>query len=809
MAELVIKLVNGELAGKTAQSLTKEINAAAMAAKKAEVGTKEWIDAHARLDKAKSLQQDLTKQINSTKNASDQLKAAWNKLPGAGFFNQIGESFGMMKSGVGGLVSSFGMLKAAIAATGIGLLVIAVATLVDWFRKTDEGATLLAGIMRGLEAIMDKATATVRELGGWLVKAAENPKQAFKDFVDFLKDQVMNRINAFAVAAEGVSRLLDGDFSGGMKKLADATIQFQLGITDGTDKLMKFGEEIAATVAEGVALEAELDRIADRARELSVLDAETHKNVEQLILQSKNVGKTYEERIALLDKAGQIETANHAQQLKNAIDLENAMQREVDQKMAVGKVSDELDQKLKDAQIARINLDRESINLQEKIANRRTALMEKEAAERERDAQKQMKVNDDLAKESQKIQDLQLQAKADSRAKDLEGLQLSLMRQLEALDQNSALYNEHVKAITEAGRAQRDAINAQWDEKEVKAADDTAQKVLQAREDAYEADQAKLLISLANKEITRREFDMLAEQNQLQFFNDQLTTLEEQGLQETEAYRRIQDAKVQMELDAQERIKQARKATFDAAVTFANAALDNEIAAIQRQNEASQQRLEKIKAQYGEESSAYKNAQAQIEIERKKNGERIKKFERTKVKINLLSEIANIWLNANSFPFPYSAIIGGLLSGAAILRANKAIEGINSQQYEKGGLLHGPRHSNGGIPIEAEGGEFIFSRKATAAIGSDQLSSINDFYTQRFATGGPVNPFASSAPSGPVSKASSAPAFSPANDMLASKIDELIAAQDRRVDRIKVQNVVTETEDALKTVNQIKADADF
>ena len=40
----------------------------------------------------------------------------------------------------------------------------------------------------------------------------------------------------------------------------------------------------------------------------------------------------------------------------------------------------------------------------------------------------------------------------------------------------------------------------------------------------------------------------------------------------------------------------------------------------------------------------------------------------------------------------------------------------NSEQMEKGGLLSGPRHSGGGVPIEAEGGEYVLNRNATAGI---------------------------------------------------------------------------------------------
>ena len=38
------------------------------------------------------------------------------------------------------------------------------------------------------------------------------------------------------------------------------------------------------------------------------------------------------------------------------------------------------------------------------------------------------------------------------------------------------------------------------------------------------------------------------------------------------------------------------------------------------------------------------------------------------------------------------------------------------EKAEKGGFLTGPRHSGGGVPIEAEGGEYVLNRNATAGI---------------------------------------------------------------------------------------------
>ena len=46
-------------------------------------------------------------------------------------------------------------------------------------------------------------------------------------------------------------------------------------------------------------------------------------------------------------------------------------------------------------------------------------------------------------------------------------------------------------------------------------------------------------------------------------------------------------------------------------------------------------------------------------------------------------------------------------------------------EYPDGGTLNGPSHDNGGIPIEAEGGEFIIKRDSVNASTLDTLEYIN------------------------------------------------------------------------------------
>ena len=49
----------------------------------------------------------------------------------------------------------------------------------------------------------------------------------------------------------------------------------------------------------------------------------------------------------------------------------------------------------------------------------------------------------------------------------------------------------------------------------------------------------------------------------------------------------------------------------------------------------------------------------------------------------------------------------------------------SKRKYPEGGTLNGPSHDNGGIPIEAEGGEFIIKRDSVNGSTLDMLEYIN------------------------------------------------------------------------------------
>ena len=92
--------------------------------------------------------------------------------------------------------------------------------------------------------------------------------------------------------------------------------------------------------------------------------------------------------------------------------------------------------------------------------------------------------------------------------------------------------------------------------------------------------------------------------------------------------------------------------------------------------------------------------------------------------MNTALGVTNALANA---PVPFNFVLAGIIG--AMGAAQQAI--ISSAQYTPpqaatGGYIGGNLHSQGGTMIEAERGEFILSRKAVNAVGTDFLHGINN-----------------------------------------------------------------------------------
>jgi TP901 family phage tail tape measure protein len=107
----------------------------------------------------------------------------------------------------------------------------------------------------------------------------------------------------------------------------------------------------------------------------------------------------------------------------------------------------------------------------------------------------------------------------------------------------------------------------------------------------------------------------------------------------------------------------------------------------------------------------------QIDIaNRKKQFERNKKLQEAQIAVNAASAIIKLYSDYN---YIVATALGLILTGVAAAQISE-VEKQQFPEYEDGGILHGPRHKDGGIPIvskrsgkpfaSAEGGELLGSR---------------------------------------------------------------------------------------------------
>jgi len=159
--------------------------------------------------------------------------------------------------GIKNAVKGFKSLKVAIAATGIGLLVIALGSLVSFFTKTQRGADKLSQAMKGIGAVVDV---------------------------------LIDRVSSFG---EGLFKILSGDFSEGVD-LLKASLS---GIVD------EMKEEGAAAVE----LEKAQQALEDRQIALIKVNAERRASIEELRLVAEDENKTNEERAEALRAAAKLQ----------------------------------------------------------------------------------------------------------------------------------------------------------------------------------------------------------------------------------------------------------------------------------------------------------------------------------------------------------------------------------------------------------------------------------------------------------------------------------------------------------------------
>ena len=375
------------------------------------------------------------------------------KLAGVGFKKMFSGQI------IGGAKTLFTVIKTGIAATGIGLLVVAFGSLVAHVTNTKKGAEVLEKTFQTLGAAVSVITDRIAKFGGAVVK--------------FFK----------------------GDFKGAAED-AKASV---------TGIVKEINEEVTATVKMVDANQ----KLRDAQRALSVETAQSVADIEKLKLLAEDITKTYAEREEAAVAAFAKETKLENKRIELA---EQAVAQEQERHRIMGKdgvMAQDLDA-LAELEINLANVRQESAGRQISLQNFLNGLREQEKAEVEATLQEKqdiidaefdakIKANDEWNKEQQKIREEEATAEEKAAAESIR-LAEEVAAKKKAVQQE--MLSNITSLLTSNLEAQGNRIEAEYN-KEVELAEANG-KSTEGIEEKYEGKrkalaekQKKLKIGLA------------------------------------------------------------------------------------------------------------------------------------------------------------------------------------------------------------------------------------------------------------------------------------------------------------------------
>jgi len=349
-------------------------------------------------------------------------------------------------------VASLKTVKAAIASTGIGALVLAVGALVTYFANTERGAQKLRVIMAAVGATFAVVT-----------------------------DRIVQIVDGFRL-------LFSGEFSKGFATIGDAFV----GI----------GEEIQKDVNAATALAEAFNKLKVSQRELGVESAKRRADIKELNKLAEDVTKSFAVRAKAAQDAADIEDELLQKRLRNA--EENV--RIIREQNALGESTEEDLQKLAEAEIQLANIRMESMELQTTIQNKLNtirlqeqalALAARKAAEEEAKAAAEREL--DLLQQNQDAKIALIQNEEFRRIQEVE---LSLERKLAEITEESLQATELKKNLRLLADAEIIGIQEEGRQREIDMLEAAAakKKAIEDKEvaDVKAAEAAKQQLRMAS-----------------------------------------------------------------------------------------------------------------------------------------------------------------------------------------------------------------------------------------------------------------------------------------------------------------------
>lgn len=218
----------------------------------------------------------------------------------------------------------FGSIKAGIASTGIGVLVLAVISLVSYFTKTKRGAESLQVALAGFKAVMAFLTDVLSHFGEVIINAFSNPKKFIMELWETIKTNIINRFKGLIDIFKGVGTMLRGvftldftEFKAGLASVGESVAQVASGVDNLHQKLLNLiitGENFDMMAF--FELEKRMISLSDATREFGLVKAQTRQEIEKARLAAEDESLSAKERLDNLKKALELEAKTTAKELE-------------------------------------------------------------------------------------------------------------------------------------------------------------------------------------------------------------------------------------------------------------------------------------------------------------------------------------------------------------------------------------------------------------------------------------------------------------------------------------------------------------
>ena len=195
--------------------------------------------------KSTKVQKEITESTKESASATSGLTGVVDKYTGGAV-----SGFKNMLTSVKATIKGMNLLKIAVIGTGIGALVIGILSLVQAFKRSEEGQNKFAKIMAVIGSVVDNLMDGFANLGEGIIDAFENPEKAWDSFTSklnagyqFIKSQIIDRFG-------GAWKVLSGGVQAGILKMRIAWNEFT-GDSEEADALKDELKDVNAKIIEG------------------------------------------------------------------------------------------------------------------------------------------------------------------------------------------------------------------------------------------------------------------------------------------------------------------------------------------------------------------------------------------------------------------------------------------------------------------------------------------------------------------------------------------------------------------------------